>query len=359
MKYFILIPLYLLKSCTMVSYLTEQGIEQAKIQWNGRNNAELISNSSVDDETKRKITLIEEYKKYFYSYFKKKETGIYSKTTFLPNKAATYLVIASPHTKIKAYDFDFPLMGSFPYIGFFNKNSAEEFASDLRKNENLVTYIRPVYAYSSLGYFEDRILSSFFHFDDIELAELVFHELFHTIFFPRDEVDLNENLANYFSKAMLLEYFNGRVELKNYLENETKKTKLSQRIVELISILNSEFQKLGVFITDKRADELTLRFIKEVFTPEILSFCQDLNLPEEDCEVKDEWNQASFAAFLTYEEEQDFLSSLREVKKLGLKDYFSWLNREYETYKMQDKIKSFTDYLKLHLKVGHATTYTH
>jgi hypothetical protein len=270
----------------------------------------------------------------------------------LPNKAVTYLVIASEHTKIEAREFKFPILGNFPYLGFYKHDSAMDFAKDLRDEENLVTYIRPVYAYSTLGYFEDRILSSFFHYNDVELAELVFHELFHTIFFIKNEVELNENLANLYGKELLMEYFKGRPELQEYIENEKKKIMVADRIVELIGILQSEFGKLGGFITDEKADQLTQRFIAEVFRPEVKSFCVKIQLPEEECEIKEEWNQAAFAAFLTYEEEQDFLQKLKEQNNFDLKQYLTWLKMEYEKFDDQDKVESFTDYLKM--KVPHA-----
>jgi len=79
----------------------------------------------------------------------------------LENSAVTYLVVASPFNEIKAVETCFPVMGCFPYLGFFNLNSAKNFAKE-KENENYVTWIRPVYAYSTLGYFTDTILSSFF-----------------------------------------------------------------------------------------------------------------------------------------------------------------------------------------------------
>ena len=341
-----------ISGCARLGYLTEQGIGQVKLQWRGVKNEKLLDDPKISPSYKRKILLIEEYKKYFYHYFGEKPSSIYTKTTLLIDKAVTYLVVASPHTKIEAHEFEFPFMGSFPYIGFFSLDSAKSFAKDLREDENLVTWIRPVYAYSTLGYLEDRILSSFFHYDDVELAELVFHELFHTVFFIKDEVELNENLANLYGKELLKEHFKDRPELALYIEQEKKKEVINQRVVDLIGILQTEFAKLGGFITAQKADELTERFVTEVFKPDLKELCTQLKLPEDKCELKDEWNQASFAAFLTYEEEQDFLDDLKKHQNLNLKDFLSWLKSEYKFYKDQKKIDSFTEYLKL--KVPHA-----
>lgn len=336
----------------MLGYLSEQGLEQTKLQWSGRENQEILKDPEVSDEVKRKIRLIGEYKDFFYSYFGEERTSIYSKTTILSNKAVTYLLIASPKTKIEAKEFKFPFMGNFPYIGFFKKSSAEAFAGQLKREENLATYIRPVYAYSTLGYFEDRILSSFFEYNDIELAELIFHELFHTIFFIKDEVELNENLASLYGKELLKEYFKDRPELKKHFETQEKKNLLSQKVVELIGILQTEFTKLGGFITPEKADDLTHRFVSGVFIPGLKSYCMEIKLEDSECEIKDDWNQASFAAFLTYEEEQDFLHHLKSNRSLDLKQYLTWLRMEYKDYGKESKDLSFTDFLKT--KVNHA-----
>jgi predicted aminopeptidase len=346
----------LFAGCAKLGYLTEQGMGQVGLQWRGVKNEKILADPKISPEIKRKIQLVETYKKFFYDYFDKKPTGIYSKTTMLDSKAVTYLVVASPHTRIAAHEFEFPFMGSFPYIGFFSQESAHKFARELEREEKLVTWIRPVYAYSTLGYLEDRILSSFFEYDDIQLAELVFHELFHTVFFIKDEVELNENLANLYGKELVKEFFKDRPELANYLKVKEKRGQIDARIVEMIAILQSEFQKLGSFLTDNKADEITQQFVTEVFRPELKNLCLQLDLDEKHCELKEEWNQASFAAFLTYEEKQNFLEELKKEKNLDLKEFLNWLNKEYQSYDNQKKIKFFSDWIKL--KVSYAPSFT-
>lgn len=339
--------LFLFTGCARIGYLAEQGVEQFRIQWlKDRNNVEILNDPTVPQEIKRKILLVQEYKKFFYDYFSEKETGIYTRTTMLDTEAVSYLVIASPHNKIEAHEFEFPFVGSFPYIGFFKKSSAKDFATKLQKEENLVTFIRPVYAYSTLGYLEDRILSSFFEYNDIELAELVFHELFHTIFFVKDNVDLNENLANFYGKELLREYFKDQNQLIDYFKREEKKEILTERIVELISILQGEFSKLGVFLSDEKADEITQRFVSDVFIPEVQKSCESLGLTGRDCEFRYPWNQASFAAFLTYEKEQDFLTDLKKSLNMGLVEFLAWLRSEDEKFQKTSHEESFMDYLK-------------
>ena len=238
-------------------------------------------------------------------------------------------------------------MGCFPYLGFFNLNSAEEFAKR-KQDEQFITWIRPVYAYSTLGYFTDNILSSFFHYKDYELAELIFHELFHTIFFVKNDVDLNENLAMYFSKEMLEGYFKSvhredylRVHLKE--DNEDKE--LSLLLVKLVGELN-EIYKNEHPTNPKDAEIVLNNFLEKKFKVEILKKCIDLNIEPKNCHPLDKkWNNARFAAFLTYEKNSDEIEKLHKKLGIDLKNYLQYIEKKHEDFMKQNQVKDFSSYL--------------
>ncbi len=343
----ILLILFLFTSCAKISYLIEQGSGQLGLQSRAKPNAEVLNSVRVPKTHKEKIKKIEELKKYFYAYYEKKETRIYSRTTYLRSRAVTHLVIASPFDKIATKDSCFPLMGCFPYLGFFEKKSAEEYALELRRKD-LVTYIRPVYAYSTLGYFEDTILSSFFKYNDLELAELIFHELFHTIFFATNEVDLNENLANFFSEKMTEEYFLTEKKEKDYQaykESLKKSEQVDQRIVALATELQMEYQK-NAPLDRTMATEIITEFLRTRFYPEIRKTCDNLKALEDECyPLKREWNNASFAAFLTYEKKANQLEILMQKKQMNLRNFYQFLVKEYDTFKESSTELPFSEFL--------------
>ena len=317
-------------SCAKLDYLFDQGVGQLKLLNSGKDNQALLKSPVVSKEVKEKIKLIETYKKYFYEYFGKEESEIYSKTTILEGKAVTHLVIASRFNKVEPIEHCFWPMGCFPYLGFFKEKKANEFVSDL-EDKNLYVYKRPVYAYSTLGYFTDNILSSFFYYDEYELAELIFHELFHTIFFIKNEVDLNENLANYFGKEMAFEYFSKNNEL--ILKQEKKKKlrkKLSMEIVELTKRYKEKLESENPQSKDE-ADRVLKTFLKEVFEPKVKALCHREGL--KSCKILDrEWNNASMSAYLTYEDKMDKIEKLRNKLKLNLKDFYRELDRRYKDF---------------------------
>lgn len=343
------LALLLITSCAKLSYLTSQSVGQLKLQWNGRKNEEVLKDPKVKESHKKKIKLIKKYKTYFYDYFKLKEQDIYSQTTFLKSQAVTYLVTASPYHRIKPKEFSFPFVGAFPYIGFFNKEDAEEFADDLEIDNNF-THMRPVYAYSTLGYFEDRILSSFFVYNEEELAELIFHELFHTIFFIKDEVELNENLANFFSKKMKQEYF-------QYSEDKIKEIQAENELIDQFNLILAEnFKELDKYLKNKFKNEnlRNKKILEETIKdyqnkhiwPKLASFCSLDKKPYLCSSINQFWNTARMAGFLTYESENNFFEQDFTQRKLSLLKYFKYLEKSYENYKKSSTKMEFIEFLK-------------
>jgi predicted aminopeptidase len=312
-----IILLFLFISCAKVSYIFEQGIGQVSLEYGDIDNEDFLSDKNQLTEHKRKVELIIKTKKYFYDYYKISQTDIYDEVKILNSKAVTYLVIHSSNDKVKAIETSFPIIGSFPYLGFFKKDSALEFKN---KKEDLGfhTYIRNVYAYSTLNHpmlpMDDNILSSFFYYNDEDLVKLIFHELVHTILFVKDNVGFNENLAEFISEKMLVEYLN--IDLKS--AKRRKQKELNSKVRKHISSSSVALNKL---YKDSNDSALTLsKFLKESFVPNGKVICKIYNL--KNCLFEDNtWNNARFAAYGTYEEKRDELDTLFKQKNIKLKEF--------------------------------------
>lgn len=328
--------LALFNSCAKISYLTEQGLGQVKILTSARDNAEVLADENVSDEIKEKIKKIEEYKRFFYLFWQRKSTDIYSETTLLNRDAVTYLVIASKPDEIKATQSCFPFYGCFPYLGFFKKESAKDYVKKMN-GDGLETYMRGVLAYSTLGNLDDPILSTFFRYGEYELAETIFHELFHTIFFAKNEVDLNENLANFFGRAMVYRFFGKTKELDRYFAMDEKHSSLMGLIVK-------HAQELEIVLKSEHWKNEKEKFIKETFLVNIKEKCQQLKL--ENCwPTKLKWNSATFSAFMTYEKNQDKIIRYALQFKDDLKKFFAHIETRYEKYRDGQSKLSFEKYL--------------
>lgn len=88
----------------------------------------------------------------------------------------------------------FPFAGCVSYRGFYSEEEAREHAEKLRQAGNDV-YIGGVPAYSTLGWFDDPLLSTFIRYPDSQLARLMFHELAHQVAYARNDSTFNESFA--------------------------------------------------------------------------------------------------------------------------------------------------------------------
>lgn len=323
--------------------MLEQGIGQVSLELNGRDNESILKDDSIKDEYKRKIKLVIKAKKYFFDYFAMEENTIYDQTTFLDQKAVTYLVIHSPHDQIKALKSCFPIAGCFPYQGFFNLDSAKDYK---KQKEELGhhTFMRPVYAYSTLNHplipFSDNILSSFFHYQDNDLVQLIFHELVHTIIFVKNEAQFNENLAEFVSQVMLIDYL--KLE-SNYFEKKKAdremQRKLNQKVVGLSKTLKEEYAKKA-----NKPDYILRNFLENNFNPSIKKYCQENGLHEKSCwPLKQKWNNARFAALGTYVAKQNKIKDIYDKTGLNLKAFV------YKLIELEDDFdskKKFINYIE-------------
>lgn len=301
----ILILSLLLSSCAKLTYITEQGIGQVSLEYDDTDIEDFLTSKKYDQKQKDKVLVVQKAKKYFYEYFDLEEVPIYDEVKLLDQEAVTYLVIHSPKDEIKSIKTNFPIVGSFPYLGFFKKESALEYKLGL-EDKGYSTFMRPVYAYSTLNHplwpFDDNILSSFFYFSDEDLTELIFHELVHTILFVKDDLTSNENLANYIAREMVKDFY-GIEYYKKLHQQELRSKEFSRIVTKKANLLNQKYKK------SSNPNKTLSDFLKDDFIPSIETFCEKFEI--RNCHwTKQEWNNARFSAFNTYEIKQNKIDTL-------------------------------------------------
>lgn len=90
----------------------------------------------------------------------------------------------------------FPIAGCVAYRGYYDQNAARGEAA-LQKLEGKDVYVSGVEAYSTLGWFDDPIMSSMMTWGDERLATLIFHELAHQRVYVKDDSEFNESYATF------------------------------------------------------------------------------------------------------------------------------------------------------------------
>lgn len=105
-------------------------------------------------------------------------------------------VFATPELSLQPVTHCFPIAGCVAYRGYYQPGAARG-AAALMRQDGMDVYVGGVDAYSTLGWFDDPILSSMVGWGDERLATLIFHELAHQRFYVQDDTEFNESFASF------------------------------------------------------------------------------------------------------------------------------------------------------------------
>ena len=122
--------------------------------------------------------------------------GRYRAYVALDRRAVVYNVFASPPYTLASVQWCFPVAGCVSYRGYFSQADARAKAEALAA-EGFDVHVGGVAAYSTLGWFDDPLLSTFIDRGDAALAELLFHELAHGVVYVPGDTAFNESFATF------------------------------------------------------------------------------------------------------------------------------------------------------------------
>jgi predicted aminopeptidase len=157
---------------------------------------DVLKDPKIKPEIKRKLRLAQKAEQFAEQELGLKPTDNYESYVELNRPYVVYAVNASYKNRLEGYTWHFPIIGDVPYKGFFSLEDAKEEEKLLLK-KNLDTYLRGVTAYSTLGWFDDPILSSMMSYSDHYLVETIIHETVHATIYIKDNADFNEQLASF------------------------------------------------------------------------------------------------------------------------------------------------------------------
>jgi predicted aminopeptidase len=122
------------------------------------------------------------------------DNGSYRKYADIGRTYVVWNVVAAPEFSVDPKKWCFPVVGCVAYRGYFVEARARRFAAGLHA-QGFDVVVGGVAAYSTLGHFDDPILSTMVNWDDVELAAIIFHELTHQLLYVPNDASFNEALA--------------------------------------------------------------------------------------------------------------------------------------------------------------------
>jgi predicted aminopeptidase len=198
----------------------------------------------------------------------------------------SYVVTACPEFEFKPKEWSFPIVGSFTYLGWFDRKNAESMAQELR-TQGWDVDVRGASAFSTLGWFRDPVLSTMIPPGEEAMGELVnvlLHESVHATLYISGQSYFNEALASFVADRLTSEYLRERFgaqspELQTYLKSSELSERRSERMhlaFEQLSHVYQSAQSLEEKRSEKRrilkALQIELQWKKELNNATLAQF---------------------------------------------------------------------------------------
>lgn len=180
----------------LIVYVINQGAGQAKILLKAKPLTYYLNDSDFPDSLKQKIRLIEEVRQYAIDSLGLRDTDVYKKMYDQQGQEVMWVVTACQPFELTPKMWSFPIVGAVPYKGYFGKKRAIREKEKLEK-EGWEVSVRNPGGWSTLGWFNDPILSGMLGRSEGDLASLIIHEMVHSTVWIKNDVAFNENLASF------------------------------------------------------------------------------------------------------------------------------------------------------------------
>lgn len=200
---------FVLSGCA-AGYVLRVAYEEARILWR-RRPIERVLAGEVDAATRERLEVTLAARSYARDVLGLSVGGSYGSLAEVDEGQVIYVVTAAPRDRLVPYTWWFPIAGRIPYRGYFDRGEARSLAAGLER-EGYDTYTRSSVAFSTLGWFDDPLLSNLLRLEPERLVEVVLHELLHSTIYLSGQTAFNESFASFVGGRGAIDFFTRRGE---------------------------------------------------------------------------------------------------------------------------------------------------
>jgi len=161
---------------------------------------EVLARDAVTPALKAKLQVVLRIRDFASRELALPDNGSYKSYAELGRPYVAWNVFAAPEFSIEPVGYCFPFAGCVGYRAYFAEADAQAESAALR-GRGYDAHVGGVPAYSTLGWFDDPVLSTFIQYPEAELARLIFHELAHQLLYVKNDTRFNESFATTVEQA--------------------------------------------------------------------------------------------------------------------------------------------------------------
>ena len=195
-------------------YLVQGAFAEAKILWHRRSISELAADPATTPIVRAKLQLVLDARRFAVDSLGLPAKDAFTKFTQLDHDTLVLVLSGAYRDEMRPVTWWFPVVGRVPYKGFFDFALAQRSEKALAA-QGFDTYLRPSPAFSTLGFFNDPLLSTTLGSDSIEIVNTVIHELTHNRFYAKGQAEFNESFASFVGARGAAQFFTSRGDTAN------------------------------------------------------------------------------------------------------------------------------------------------
>jgi predicted aminopeptidase len=186
----VLISAAALAGCDTLAYYGQAASGQLAIQRAARPVADVLADPATDAALRAQLRQAQAIREFAIRELSLPDDGSYRAYADLHRAFVVWNVVATPEFSLAPVLSCFPVAGCVAYRGYFARDDAEAYAAGLRAaGDDVLVYGVP--AYSTLGWFDDPLLSTYLGDGAARLARLIFHH----VVYVKDDSTFNESFA--------------------------------------------------------------------------------------------------------------------------------------------------------------------
>ena len=219
---------------------------------------EVLQDEGTSPELAARLRLVQEAREFSVEEIGLPDNKSYRTYADIEREFVIWNVVAAPEFSTQPRTSCFPVAGCVGYRGYFSRDDA------LRESEKLTAQgfdveVGGVAAYSTLGKFNDPVVSSMMNWGDVQLIGVLFHELAHQVLYVKGDSGFNESFATAVEEFGVQRWLESRGQVDDIAAYRDAR-QLRQDLMALVAVARVELDELytgDIDDEDKRRQKKT------------------------------------------------------------------------------------------------------